>query len=66
MSEPTERLILHDKTGQPWEITVRPDGQLQSAKYLDGEPMTAIDQFDQMFTDRLEELLTEPIRNLRD
>lgn len=35
-----ERLILRDETGQPWQITVRPDGQLQTAKYPDGEPLT--------------------------
>lgn len=32
-------LILHDNTGQPWAISVRPDGQLLTAKYPDGEPV---------------------------
>jgi hypothetical protein len=40
MSEPQKQLILHDDSGQPWAISVRPDGQLQTAKWPDGEPVT--------------------------
>lgn len=35
-----DRLVLRDETGQAWTITVRPDGQLQTAKWPDGEPRT--------------------------
>lgn len=35
-----DRLILRDKTGQAWAISVRPDGHLQAAKWRDDEPMT--------------------------
>lgn len=34
------QLIVSDETGQPWAISVRSDGQLQTAKYPDGEPLT--------------------------
>lgn len=30
-----DRLILRDETGQLWAISVRPDGQLQTAKWLE-------------------------------
>lgn len=38
--QPSPQLILRDKTGQEWAISVHPNGQLQTAKYPDGEPMT--------------------------
>lgn len=46
MSELQKSLILHDETGQPWAITVRPDGQLQTAKWPDGEPVAFAREFD--------------------
>lgn len=36
---PPTHLILHDETGQTWAISVRPDGQLQTARWPDGEPV---------------------------
>lgn len=33
-SNPPDRLILRDETGQQWTISVRRDGQLQTAKLL--------------------------------
>lgn len=39
---PVFRLVLVDEADQEWALTVRPDGQLQTAKYPDGEPMTAV------------------------
>lgn len=35
-SPPPDQLILRDETGQPWAVTVHPDGQLQTARYPDG------------------------------
>lgn len=32
-------LLLSDETGQVWALSVRPDGQLQTAKWPDGEPL---------------------------
>lgn len=40
---PPDKLILRDETGQAWAVSVRSDGQLQTAKYPDGEPMTPSD-----------------------
>lgn len=34
------QIVLQDETGQEWAISVRPDGQLQTARYPDGEPLT--------------------------
>lgn len=31
---PPDILMLRDETGQPWAVTVRPDGQLQTEKLL--------------------------------
>jgi hypothetical protein len=38
------KLILRDETGQAWAISVGPDGQLQTARHLDGEHGTATNQ----------------------
>lgn len=39
---PPAHLILRDETGQPWAISVRPDGQLQTARWPDGEAVSFV------------------------
>ncbi len=40
IATPPDKLILCDETGMRWAVMVRPDGQLQTAKYPDGDART--------------------------
>jgi len=68
-NQPPDVLRLRDADGQPWAITVRADGQLQTAKWPDGEPIRFVremslkdmtDTFYDVMADSLESLLQGP------
>lgn len=40
-------ILLADAIGQAWVLSVRPDGQLQTAKWPDGEPLTPVQRVSQ-------------------
>lgn len=48
------RILLADETGQSWAISVRPDGQLQAAKWPDGEARTMTMWANKAIVDALE------------